>query len=229
MLPNTFTAVQVVETMLRASARENQLLLSTEHIYNLLKALLYKLEYSGFTDSIIGWESFVNTDLDWPSASKEINASIPSSPAIIIVIVLVNGFHRLERISDYSGIIITAGRGCYCAWLITFTKWCLGAPPKVITADGIILLDEPCSSVLLIMTNNAKIKVELSYMLDGLSTLWSSPMSPTKPKYWTGIVSIKTFAERHFQQLDLNINNKQIYQVLLQAIPYSLKVIRQSL
>ncbi|KAI9754071.1 MAG: hypothetical protein M1835_000923, partial [Candelina submexicana] len=217
---STFTAAQALESMIKATSRSDQILPTLGQLQDLLAALDYKLARTGFADNVLGWEAVLVGYPDLPEAISQALRFDHQSPT-------AEGLRAVGDTTSTTIVRITAA--VTCPWVIAFTKWCLGDPPKIIIEDSTVIVDQPNSRVTLIVKerDTTAITVEVFDELDNLSQLWSEsdPVYMTRSQ-WTGMVSIQSFGQKRLRSLQLGtgLGNR----ALLQALCYSFGYIKSS-
>ncbi|KAI9698171.1 MAG: hypothetical protein M1836_004173 [Candelina mexicana] len=230
---STFIAAQALELMIKATSRSDQILPTLGQLQDLLSALDHKLARIGFADNVLGWEAIL---VGYPSLPREISQALRlgyPSPSVEELRALVDAFRMLDRVGDTtSSTSVRITSAVTSPWVIAFTKWCLGDPPKIILEDGTVVMDQPNSRVTLIVQKGGSIAitVEIFDELDNLSQLWSeSEPVPAHIKQlrWTGMVSIQSFGQRRLRYLQLStgLGNR----ALLQALSYSFELVKSYL
>ena len=218
----TFAAAQALESMMTATAREDQLLPTVWQLQDLLEALEYKLVCTGFADSIIHWEHFLSKHADRPPEFQW--AQFWMHPAQSELEALVDAFRTLKRLGDTFRLRIRASI-CH-PWIIGFTKWCLDIPPHMILEDGTIILEQPTSKVTLLAVPNTsfRLMVELFHDIDGPSQSWSGTVGRDSEHPWSGMVSVESFGNRQLR--DLGFETDPGYGALCQALSFSLQKVK---
>ena len=73
---STFMASQAIQLMIKATSSDEQLFPTVIQMQTLIKALEYKLNKLGFSDSIAGWESYIDAHLNWPLQSRLMESKV---------------------------------------------------------------------------------------------------------------------------------------------------------
>lgn len=212
---NHFLAAQSLELMVRSSAGAGQLLPTARQLKELLVALEYKLNRVGFSDSIMGWGTYL---ANHPLVGDEFRQFIGQAdfhPSTECLEKLVEGLRSLDRVGDASHIRIKAGRECL--WVIAFVKWCIGEPPMILLEDGSVLADQKEARVTLVIvipstprprsnpvTNNA-FNIEVFNHLGHPSILWSD--TGEKRMAWRGMVTVERIYQRILDQFHSTTNS----------------------
>ena len=217
-----FEAARCLELMLTSSASLHQLLPTVLQLRDLVGALEYKMNRAGFADLVLKWHLRLVAeypqigqaywqDLDLTKASKH-----PSPPALNA---LIKAFRSVHRVGEGTNVHITA---CYCGpWIIAFTEWCLGSPPRVLLQSGKVLFHDNISGSkvdIWLLPIGGSVEVKLFFGLDRPAQLWTTPKDSAGQ--WTGMVSIRNFATKQIQacQLGSSLGYRALFQALVHSI-----------
>ncbi|KIW14572.1 hypothetical protein PV08_07356 [Exophiala spinifera] len=191
-------AARAIEIMINATSRSDQLMPTVFQIRDLINALDYKLRRLQFAESLAGWEHYMATHTSWPHCYL----SLETHPGPEELAALVGAFRSMERIGDASNIVIRSGR--HHAWIIAFTKWCLGYPPHVIAEDGTVLVGQTPSKVAMITQIHPSLAIEVFRAVQGPSELWRSLEGPLNHLHWNGLISVKAYGARRLRYYGLH-------------------------
>jgi hypothetical protein len=138
----SFEAAQSIELMLKSNAAAGQLTPTVLQLQVLVTALEYKLTRAGFAEELLKWHRHIAKQLPRHIASnrriREILQSATRYPPPDCLAALVEAFRSISRIGGAVRIEIWTGSST--PWVIAFTKWCLGASPKILLEDGTVIL-----------------------------------------------------------------------------------------
>lgn len=222
---SNFTGAEALMLMIKSSSQKDQILPTLLQLQDLLDALDYKLLRTRFADDIIGWETFLSEYPECPPHIRQGARLSQLHPAVDELEKLVAAFRIIERVGegDTASIRITATMTC--PWLITFTKWCLGVPPTIVTANGAAILSQPKSKVILVIEARFKMDVTIEIFRDIASPaeLWSGGQTSHTPSRWCGMVSISQFGKRRLGEVAFIDSSG--HQALIQALSYTPKLV----
>jgi len=239
-MTDMFTASQALELMITSSATQGQILPTVSQLQHLLGALEHKLNRTGFADNVVGWETFIMEHPAVPDKFRIFNRMTIDHPSKESMQALVDAFRNLDRIGSATAIEVKAGT-C-CPWVVAFTKWCLGSPPKIVLQDGTLLIGESQIPVTVTVVMSAiqpvfgreeatrhidviamearEVDFEITLYSDLLEPrqLWSKVHSGTHQNPWYGMTTIENYGKRRLKDYGL-LGDK----ALLQAMSYSVK------
>ncbi|KAL9107952.1 MAG: hypothetical protein Q9187_008358 [Circinaria calcarea] len=170
-IKSSISAAQILEEMVRETAKDKQLLPTILQYKNLIDALESKLALSGFANSVQGWATVCS------SIGAGLKPRLPSyaAPDRTKIKDLVQALNQCFRVGEECTILIESAF-IYFPWTIAFVKWFSGTPPMVWTTEK-ILLDIPESSVNIRETHKegqvsaVHFDISLTRKLDSLKTL----------------------------------------------------------
>ena len=153
-----FAGANALSEMLTASASDKTLLPTARHLKDLLEVLEHRVIRSGFSDIWVGYQILLSAALKIFSDKHDYGGQYELEelgifPASDGVLKLVEAFRQLSRLGDATTISVRA-TSC-AAWVMAFTRWCLGLPPSTILPDGKALLDQPASQITLFIEGGA--------------------------------------------------------------------------
>jgi hypothetical protein len=223
-----FEGGNTLEQLLNSSASDKTLLPTARQLMLLLETLEPRLEYSGFADSLAGWVIFLchsSRITQEYRDSWEVSTSFPNPEGLDS---LVNAFRQIARIGD-SDVIRVSIKATICVpWVVAFTKWCLGAPPSIFLDDGTVILQQPGTKVEVLASLDSEncpgIKVSIYRALGAPSDLVGGLSGGGS---WTGMVSIETYGQWMLHKFEFTEGSAN--QALIQALPYAIKKIVESL
>jgi hypothetical protein len=237
---DTFTASQALELMITSSAGRGQILPTTTQLRDLLAALEYKLNRTGFAQSVLGWETFMTEHPEVPDELRILNRLTIDHPSVEALQAIVDGLRTLDRIGNTTSLQIKAGT-C-CPWVIAFIKWCLGEPPKIILEDGTVLIEQPHARVTVVAImkpirpaynqKDATVHVDVMMMgardVDFEISMYQDLKDPSQiltysgqdQRPWFGMVPIEMYGRKRLREYDL-LGNTAFYQ----AISHSIKLV----
>jgi hypothetical protein len=236
---SNFIGAQALELMITSSAGQNQELPTVPQLQELLSAVEYKVNRTGFAESIIGWETYLTEHPDVSEEFRTYSRASVDHPSIESLKQLVDALRDLDRLGSASSVHIKAGT-C-CPWVIAFIKWCLGMPPTVILEDGTVLLQQDGARVIVTAAmrlpekdldigeniENARARgvdfeIAIYQELSEPSLLWACP--GLDQRAWHGMVPITSFGKRTLREYGLLRNR-----AMMEALTYSLKLVSQGL
>ncbi|KAH6987168.1 hypothetical protein EDB80DRAFT_898418 [Ilyonectria destructans] len=217
-----FDAATAVSRMLKNTATDKTLLPTVRQLRDLLSSLDGRLTRSNFADSIVGWHTWMlcqTRDIDADRRYTLERAKLyPSAEAIEK---LVDAFRQLHRIGRSSVAKITIKVTSSAPWVVAFTKWCLGTLPSVFLEDGTPVLDQPGSSVIIVLntlpTKDDEFVITIHHSIGNPEELIAQ--ASTKP--WTGMVTIEKYGQWMLQEYSLN-RGEDIH-ALQVFLPYAAK------
>ncbi|KAN0113138.1 hypothetical protein V8E51_006089 [Hyaloscypha variabilis] len=223
-----FESSNALEQLLNSSASDRRFLPTARQLMLMLEALEPRLEYSGFADSLAGWVIFLchsSRITQGYRDSWEVSTSFPNPKGLDS---LVNAFRQIASIGD-SDVIKVSIKATICTpWVVAFTKWCLGAPPSIFLDDGTIILEQPGTKVEVLASLDSEncpgIEVSIYRALGAPSDLVASLSGGGS---WTGMVSIETYGQWMLHKFEFTEGSAN--QALMQALPYAIKKIIESL
>jgi hypothetical protein len=223
-----FEGGNALEQLLNSSASDKTLLPTARQLMFLLETLEPRLVHSGFADSLAGWVIFLcNSPLITQEYRKSWkNATLFPKPKGLDG--LVNAFQEIARIGD-SDVVRVSIKATRCTpWVVAFTKWCLGAPPSIFLDDGTVILQQPGTQVEVLASLDSEncpgIEVSIYRALGAPSDLFSALSGGES---WTGMVSIETYGQWMLHKFEFTEGSAN--QAFIQALPYALKKIVESL
>ena len=213
-----FGSATALHNMLKSSAADKTMLPPTSHLKELLKSLEHRCQLSGFMDSVIGWQAF----LAHSETENHIMCSQgPYCPSPKGVEDLVDAFRQLSRLGQSTVIKATIRTSECVPWVVAFTKWCLGMPPSVFLGNGLPILEQPDTRVIIIASNNTKnpftFEVEIHHSIPSLSALLVSEMG----EKWVGMVSIASYGKWLLKKS--NFERDDSFRTVEQLLPFALK------
>ena len=219
---NTLGAFQgalALESMLTSSARGEQPLPTVTQLKELLLALDYKLNRTGFAASLVGWGLFF-TNHPLISAEEQTALSLQMAASPDETKHLVRALRELARLGDATQVTVTVGIAA--PWVTAFIKWSLGIPPSIYAKDGTPLLEQPGSRITLVVIPSRaffdNMEITISREMD---TVLEIVKAPSGQESWSGMVSVRTYAEHKIQHLEMHSGIAK--QALYQALPYAVK------
>lgn len=238
-----FEAASVVDLMLRASTSDLTLLPSTRHLKDLLMSLEPRCHRAGFADEVLGWQILLQQtalpliELE-PGHGTDRKAMavvlLETGPSPEMVYRLVDAFRQLTGVGPSAVTGVTVRSSTAVPWVIAFTKWCLGAPPRV-SFDGQrsedILPSE--SPVTLLIPGSARdvgpetgLHVAIHYDIDRPTEL----VAQSTESHWRGMVSIRSYGELLLQKLgfESDLQHHVLHEALGCAIPQCLELLNFS-
>ncbi|KAK6386135.1 hypothetical protein LTS17_001710 [Exophiala oligosperma] len=218
---DTLVAARAIEMMINATSRSDQLMPTVFQIRDLMNALEYKLRRLQFAESVAGWENYISTHSTWPKESASF-FSQRQHPTPEGLTAIVDAFRAVERVGEASHIVIKSP--IYHAWIIAFTKWCLGYPPHVIAEDGGVLVAQyPSKVTMMVQESDYGIAIEVFRELLSPSVLWSGSLDLFSQQHlWNGLISVKAYGARRSRSYGLHAELG--HAALVQALLYSTKI-----
>lgn len=223
-----YEGASALEAMLQSSASDKTLLPTARQLKGLLTSLEPRCQRSGFGDAVLGWQIFLCQS---PGVTTEdhnlwkVSTFYPSPQGVDK---LVDAFRQLARIGESTTTKVIIRTNVCTPWVIAFTKWCLGVPPSVYTADGTSILEQPDSQVTLIACMSSDkctgFEVSIHRSLAGPSDLIATDFGRES---WAGLVSIETYGQWFRQKYDLATGTA--YRAITQALPYATRQILTTL
>ena len=240
---DAFAGANALSEMLTASASDKTLLPTPRQLKDLLGVIDHRLVRSGFADIWVGYEILLSSSLR-PSADNdyceeperlgddmgtltskgpkrlEDFMEVPSSTGISN---LIEAFRQLNRLGDATTITIRAS-SC-AAWVIAFTRWCLGVPPSIILPHGKASLDQPTSQITLFLENRAldstsetTLEISIHRSIDSPADLLRSESHLRIPN---GMITVQCFGRKMCHAM--GGENAMAYRAMCEILPYALK------
>ena len=221
---NAFEGANALSEMLTASASDKTLLPTARQLKDLLGAMEHRVIRSGFTDTWVGYQILLSRGLGpssdedyygWPYELEHLR-SIPASDGVSK---LVEAFRQLNRLGDATTITVQA-TSC-AAWVMAFTRWCLGLPPSTILPHGMALLDQPASQITLFTGKNANasdFEISIHRSIDSPADLLKSHATLQSP---SGMITVQCFGRWMCQTM--GGEKSMAYRAMCEALPYALK------
>ena len=219
-----FIGAKNLHKMIESSATDKTLLPTVTQLKDLLRILGPRLVQSGFLDSVVGWQALLSHSPIILAEHNQFSGILPQSPGPDRLDNLVNAFRQLSRIGEADITRVSVYLlGC-AAWVIAFTKWCLGAPPSVYLDDGKIIFQQPGSRVDVIIAAAEKPSSQIRVVVHSTVAAPSDLVQSGDGELWDGMVSVMQYGQWVLSQL--NLGNETAKDALIQALPY---VIRQTM
>ena len=220
-----FEGADALSAMLMASASDKTLLPTVRQLKDLLGAMEHRLNRSGFTEMLVGYQILLvkslNLHRDQNNDPHHKLAEFLRYPGADGISKLVEAFRELNRLGDATAITI---RATSCApWVMAFTRWCLGIPPSAYLPDGKALLDQRDSRVTLFTSDeeNASIlEIAVQRSIGSPGDLLKSKASSRK---FSGMVTVECFGQLRCQEM--GGERSDAYKAMSEALPYALKQI----
>ena len=213
-----FDCANALEAMLRSSAADKTLLPTPKQLQALMGVLEHRLVRSGFADSLVGWECLIARIRNLPNnlARLVFNTRASAYPNKDGLEKLVHAFRELNRIGDASSLVIKTS--ICAAWVIAFTKWCLGVPPSVILENGSPVLEQEDSSVTVVILSQVDTSLEI--------TIYHSLGSPVElitaaaEGSCVGLINLRSYGLDALRRYEFDLENDR--SPMIRAIPYAL-------
>ena len=216
-----FAGANALSEMLTASASDKTLLPTARNLKDLLEVLEHRVLRSGFSDIWVGYQILLSETFsdkhDYEGQYKLEDLGI--FPASDGVSKLVEAFGQLSRLGDATTIRVRA-TSC-AAWVMAFTRWCLGLPPSTILPDGKALLDQPASQITLFIEDCANADVfEISVYrsVDSPADLLKSNASLGRR---SRMITVQCFGRMICHAM--GGEGSMAYKAMCEALPYALK------
>lgn len=221
---STFEGADALRMLLMASASDKTLLPTVRQLKNQLGVMEHRLNRSGFTDNLVGYQILLHGALNelgnrleaWAEDKQYLLRRCPGPDGVAK---LVEAFRELNRLGEATSITI---RATYCApWVMAFTRWCLGQPPATFLVDGKALLDQPASRVTLFIDLVAKadvFEITIQRSIGSPAELLKSEVSTGVAR---GMITVESFGRLICQ--NLGGQRSDAYRAICQALPYALK------
>ncbi len=234
-----FHASNVLETMIEASAADKTLLPTSFHLKLLLQIIEPRVNRVGFTNDVFGWMTFLRHHPDLTVDESETALNIHyACPWLEGLKLIVEAFRSLARLGSADEIVIHSEKSV--PWLISFTKWCLGIPPKLQSPQGLMLLDQTGSRVTIQMCANRLpqtgmegIRVEISSTAQSLLEVFEvrkNGYNNGTEIPFRGMVSPSTHCDHILAQLGTVDSETELGRLtLLEALPNALRLVRNKL
>ncbi|RMJ12253.1 hypothetical protein CDV36_008118 [Fusarium kuroshium] len=213
---DAFQSGIAVHAMVEESAADKTLVPTEKQIIDLLKSIKPRCSRSGFANEVAGWQLLL---------SNSAHRGLPPyrsmfCPHMEAVMALVDAFRQLRRVggADVAQVIIEVSE---CApWVAAFTKWCLGFPPSIIDKDGVPILEQEGSEVLMIIRPELpkSFKVTVHSSIGAPSELVSAKFDPQPG---LGMVGIETYGQLLMGHYEFDRGTAA--RAVQQALPYALR------
>ena len=227
---NTFEGANALSEMLTASASDKTLLPTARQLKDMLAVMEHRVVRSGFADIWVGYQILVSSGLrssadnDYSKGKYESDV-LMYTPASDGVSKLVEAFRQLNKLGDATTITIRA-TSC-AAWVIAFTRWCLGVPPSIFLPCGKALCDQSSSQITLFLGNSVRnfaFEISIHRSIDSPADLLRSE---TTLHSHPGMITVQTFGQRMCHAM--GGERSMAYRAMCEALPYALKQSRELL
>ena len=219
---NAFEGANALSEMLTASASDKTLLPTARQLKDLLAVMEHRVLRSGFTDTWVGYQILLSYGLR-PSYERRYKieelARVPSPDGVSK---LVDAFRQLHRLGDATTVTVRA-TSC-AAWVMAFTRWCLGLPPSTIPSHGKALLDQPDSKITLFTEYSAyasdfhDLEISIHKSIDGPADLLRSQSSLQMS---SSMITVQCFGRKMCHAI--GGEKSMAYKAMCEALPYALK------
>ena len=132
-LRSSIAAAQMLEGMVRETAKDKQLLPTLLQYKSLLDALEPKLASSDFANSMLGWATVCSAVKD-----RSLSGCFYKAPGTIQIQSLMQALAQCFRLGEACTVLVESAF-VYFPWTIAFVKWFIGMPPLVRTAKEVLL------------------------------------------------------------------------------------------
>ncbi|RTE70879.1 hypothetical protein BHE90_014718 [Fusarium euwallaceae] len=217
---DAFQSGLAVHAMVEQSAADKTLVPTEKQIIDLLKSIKPRCSRSGFANEVAGWQLLLSNSAH-PGLPPYKSMFCPHMEAVMA---LVDAFRQLRRVggADVAQVIIEVSD---CApWVAAFTKWCLGFPPSIIDKDGVPILEQAGSEVLMIIRPELpeSFKVTVHSSIGAPSELVSAKFDP-QPGH--GMFGIETYGQLLMSYYEFD--RGAAVRAVQQALPYALRQAHQ--
>lgn len=222
---DAFEGANALNEMLTASASDKTLLPTARQLKDLLGVMEHRLLRSGFTDTWVGYQILLSGGLKASFDENHYHGSyeiedLMEVPASDGVSRLVEAFRQLSRLGDATTVVVRA-TSC-AAWVMAFTRWCLGIPPSVILPHGKALLDQPTSQITLFTgsstTTSSDLEISIHRSIDSPADLLKSQASF---QIHSDMITIQCFGRKICHAM--GGENSMAYRAMCEILPYALK------
>ncbi|RSM07034.1 hypothetical protein CEP52_005409 [Fusarium oligoseptatum] len=219
---DAFQSGLAVHAMVEDSAADKTLVPTEKQIIDLLKSITPRCSRSGFANEVAGWQLLLRNSTH-PGLPPYRSMFCPHIEAVMA---LVDAFRQLRRVggADVAQVIIEVSD--WAPWTAAFTKWCLGFPPSIIDKDGVPILEQAGSEVLMIirpeLPRNFKVTVHSS--IGAPSELVSAKFDP---QVGLGMVRIGTYGQLLMSYYEFDRGTA--VRAVQQALPYALRQTHQKM
>ena len=215
-----FHGGMALEALLKAAAADRTLLPTAKQLKHLLESLEPRCHKAGFAEELVGWQLLLPKS---PKLRDDNYMCVPSSEGLEA---LVDTFRQLCRIGEDT--VTTAVIRAYscAAWVVAFTKWCLGCSPSIYLANETPLLENSSSKVTVVVLERPEesdMEIKIHHSIQTLTSL----VHFTKGSPVMGMVSIETYGRLLRQKLAFGSGDG--YLKLVQVLPYAIQQIIASL
>lgn len=227
-----FEAAQSTRQMLAETSRQGQVLPTVGQLQTLYKALEPKLARLGYADEIMQWhiqmvdhirksphanDPALVDHLGVPLVTRLASANGYPDPQTMAK--LVNAFRELYRLGEASKVEIRASTASI--WIIGFTVWCTGKPPKVMLKNRAVLYDDQFEELevhLWAFVDEPEVEIAISTRIGAPKEIWRSGLQEQFYE-WGGMLSIENFGKRVLQDcnLDSGLGNRAVTQAVVHS------------
>ncbi|KAL6904432.1 hypothetical protein GGI43DRAFT_421780 [Trichoderma evansii] len=206
----TFESATSLSLMLRNAAADKSLLPTTKQLRDLLSALDARLSRSRFPDQVLGWQKYLYQHPDTPDAGRIVLRHALDHPST----------EAIEKLSTVSKITVHVTSSA--PWVISFARWCLGAPPSIYLGDGTPLLEQAELKVDIIVNTEStgydqSFLVTIHHNIGDPETL----IAPGNGKRWGGMTTIESYGQWILNEYSLD--QGEAFRALQQCLPYAAK------
>lgn len=128
-------ATKAVHAMILDTAADAMLVPTFTHLHALMKSIEGRCQRSGFTNDVVGYDILFSR-ASGLAEGDDIIASHDWIPTSSMISQLVDAFRQLGRIGNPEIVGLTIVAKMEAAWIVAFTKWCIGLPPTVYLGDS---------------------------------------------------------------------------------------------
>ena len=221
---DAFEGANALSEMLTASASDKTLLPTARQLKDLLLVMEHRVIRSGFSDLWVGYQILLSGGLRASSdedyfEGPYILEDLRSFPAYDGVSKLVEAFRQINRLGDATTITV---RTTSCAaWVMAFTRWCLGIPPSTILPHGKALLDQPASQITIFTGDRAKasaFEISIHRSIDSPADLLKSNATAQSP---SSMITMECFGRKICYAM--GGEKSMAYRAMCEVLPYALK------
>ncbi|PMD44875.1 hypothetical protein L207DRAFT_629422 [Hyaloscypha variabilis F] len=230
---DSWNAAVILHNLLYLTAADKKLVPTTQHLKQLMMAVEDRLAKSGFSESALGWATILSKEMETqagiegPQLSMQQKKFTMAAPNKAIV-ELTQAMSCLARVGEETRRIEITTTSDNAAWFIAFVKWCLGAPPTIVSYNGRTLAENASQVIIRLIESTGKsheVRIDLHEYTGNIKNLVRDVSSNSEFK---GLVRVGVYGQAMLRQLFGPADDLR-HRACVQALPYACGQVRQNL
>jgi len=229
----SWNAALILHKLIFTTATDKKLVPTAQHLKQLMMAVEYRLARSGFSESALGWARIFKEEMATQGDGSGLQLSVGQKMATMVppsdvVVGLTQTMSCLARVGEETRRIEITTPGDHAAWLAAFVKWCLGAPPTIVSQNGRSLVQNDSRVILRLIETTKKaqeIRIELHDYTGNITKLVRGISSLGEFK---GLVGVRVYGQAMLRRL-FGPPSDPRYRACVQAVPYACLQVRKNL